>query len=72
MRYERLDYKEVDWRELDRYPDRTVFQTKAWLDFLRETQNADPIVAAIKNDRDIVGYFTGLIIRVGVRKIVDR
>jgi len=57
-----------DWLELDSYPDRTVFQTSAWLDFVSEAQGAAPVILRIGNEDETVGYFTGLIIRkYGVR-----
>jgi hypothetical protein len=52
-----------DWRALDSYPDREVFQTRAWLEFLRSTQEMEPVVAAVQIDGETVGYFTGGVIR---------
>jgi len=53
---------------LDRFPDRTLFQTKPWLDFVAEAQRAEPCVLKIRMDNQPVGYFTGLIVRkLGVR-----
>jgi len=58
----------VDWDALDRFPDRVVFQTRGWVSFLAESQNATPIVAALHDSGQIVGYFTGLLFsRMGVR-----
>ena len=51
------------WEELDRLPDRTVFQTKAWIDFVALTQNASPVIARFHERDSTLGYFTGLIIR---------
>jgi hypothetical protein len=59
--FERVD--KPDWVELDSYPDRTVFQTKPWLDFIVEAQGAVPVVLRIFNEGELIGYFTGLIIR---------
>jgi hypothetical protein len=41
----------------------TVFQTPAWLAFLSESQHGEPIIAALKDGRNTIGYFTGLIVR---------
>ena len=50
------------WEIMDGLPDRTVFQTKTWLDFISESQMAKPIVAAIREGGEEVGWFTGLIV----------
>src|ERR1700727_948854 len=50
----------VDWQSLDRFADRTVFQTREWLNFIAETQNASPIVAELRQEGKLVGYFSGL------------
>jgi CelD/BcsL family acetyltransferase involved in cellulose biosynthesis len=60
--FEPLDLTRVPWEELDRYEDRTLFQTRSWLDFVAETQGAEPVVAAIREDGQLLGYFTGLIV----------
>lgn len=52
-----------DWERMDAFPDRVLFQTRAWLDFLAATQGAEPVVAAVAEDGEDVGYFTGAIIR---------
>jgi CelD/BcsL family acetyltransferase involved in cellulose biosynthesis len=58
----------VDWAELDRLPDRTIFQTRPWLEFVARTQRAEPAVAALQEDGRTCGYFTGLIVtRFGLR-----
>ena len=65
---ETLDLQRVDWDELDAYPDRVIFQTREWLEFLSRTQSAEPVIAAVRSDGRHVGYFTGLVIRrYGVR-----
>ena len=56
-----IDLTEVDWQLLDRFADRTVFQTREWLAFVTESQNATPVVAELLDDGLCVGYFTGLI-----------
>jgi CelD/BcsL family acetyltransferase involved in cellulose biosynthesis len=65
---ERVDLDRVDWKDLDSYPDRNVHQTREWLEFLESTQHAEPVVAAIKQDGETVGFFTGAVVRrYGVR-----
>jgi hypothetical protein len=64
----RLDFAKVDWPSLDRFEDRTVFQTREWIQFIAESQNATPVVAEVCEGGSRVGYFTGLIIRrMGIR-----
>jgi hypothetical protein len=52
-----------DWNQLDEFSDRTLFQTKPWLDFVAEAQGAEVCVLKIRVDNQPVGYFTGLIVR---------
>jgi hypothetical protein len=43
--------------------DETIFQTSAWLSFISKTQQGEPVIAALKEGRQTIGYFTGLIVR---------
>jgi Acetyltransferase (GNAT) domain len=63
MIFKRLNINKIDWNYLDSFDDRTVFQTRYWLNFLEATQNAEPIIAALHNKKGIVGFFTGCIVR---------
>lgn len=66
--FQRIPFKEVKWEELGTNDDINVFQTASWLSFLAETQRADPVVASIKSDGCLLGYFTGLIVnKLGIR-----
>ena len=63
-----VDLKSVDWAALDTFEDRTVFQTREWLSFIAESQNATPIVAELSEDGKRVGCFSGLVFsKMGVR-----
>jgi hypothetical protein len=53
----------IDKGEFKRLSERTLFQSHAWLNFLAETQNAQPVVAALKENSTTLGYFTGLIVQ---------
>ena len=55
-----LDLKAVNWGLLDSFADRTVFQTREWLNFVAETQGATPVIAQIQDGGKVVGYFSGL------------
>src|ERR1043166_5058347 len=64
LNFERINLDSVDWeRQLEEFPDRTVFQTRAWLSFVATTQHAEPVVAALKDGQQPVGYFIGLIVQ---------
>jgi CelD/BcsL family acetyltransferase involved in cellulose biosynthesis len=63
LRLERLDAERVDWAELDAFDDRVVFQTREWVAFVAETQDAQPVVAEVRDGSTCVGYFTGLVVR---------
>jgi hypothetical protein len=63
-----LDTEAVDWARLDGFADRTVFQTREWLLFVRETQRARVVVCELVDGGEKVGYFTGLVFsRFGIR-----
>jgi len=65
---ERVPFESFDWRALDAFGDRLVFQTPEWLAYVAATQGAQPVVAALRDGNDTVGWFTGLIVRkYGVR-----
>jgi CelD/BcsL family acetyltransferase involved in cellulose biosynthesis len=48
--------------ELEAFPDRTIFQTPAWLSFVAKTQNAEPVVAFLREGANTLGFFSGLIV----------
>jgi CelD/BcsL family acetyltransferase involved in cellulose biosynthesis len=60
---ERLDWNQCDWDRMDAYHDRVIFQTREWVSFVARTQNAEPVVAAVKDGGATVGYLTALIVR---------
>jgi GNAT acetyltransferase-like protein len=60
MKLHRIDIKTADWALLDRFADRTVFQTRAWVEFVAESQGATPVLAEVRGEKEVVGYFTGL------------
>jgi CelD/BcsL family acetyltransferase involved in cellulose biosynthesis len=63
MRLRRIPLDDVDWASVDAFPGRVVFQTREWLSFLAETQRGDPVVAALEDRAETVGYFTGMVVR---------
>jgi len=63
-----IDFGKVEWNILDKFADRTVFQTREWIQFVSDAQGATPLVAELLEGREVVGYFTGLTFtRLGVK-----
>jgi hypothetical protein len=49
-------------------PDRTLYQTPEWVQFVAASQSAEPVYGELRSGDDVVGYVTGLVItRFGVR-----
>jgi hypothetical protein len=61
--FERIDMNNVPWPSIESIGEINVFQTQAWIKFLVETQEAEPVIAAVKSNGNIIGYFTGLVVR---------
>lgn len=60
MRLRRVDFMDVDWALLDSFADRTVFQTREWMEFVAERQRATPVVAEVIDGTSRIGFFSGL------------
>lgn len=56
---------QVPWDELDARPDRVITATRAWLDFLVESQGIEPVAAEVLQGSARVGWFTGGVVRRG-------
>jgi len=68
LEFRQLPFGQVPWDALDAYADRVVFQTREWLAFIAAIQNATPVVAEIADGGEVVGYFSGLVVRkIGLR-----
>jgi len=65
LRLERVGPADVPWEALDRRPDRSVFRTRAWLEFLHRTQRAEAVLAQVSEGGRPVGWFTGASVRRG-------
>src|SRR6185503_14615427 len=64
LTFERLEATSTAWAEdIKNYDANTVFQTPAWLSFVSDSQNAEPVVAALKQGQETVGLFAGLMIK---------
>jgi hypothetical protein len=60
---ERVPLDRVPWAELDAFEDRTVFQTRGWLDYVAESQRAEPVIARVLRADQPIGWFTGALVR---------
>jgi hypothetical protein len=68
MQCKLVDFEKADWEHLDSFADRTVFQTRQWVEFVSESQSASPVLAQLSESGKVVGYFTGLTFtRLGVK-----
>ncbi len=59
----RVTANQIPWSDLDSSWDRTVFQTREWLDYLAETQGAREVFAQVCEGSSTVGYFVGMTVR---------
>lgn len=61
---ERVPYDPGWWAyTLEQFPDRNVYQTPAFLAFLKDTQGGEIVTAAVRDGTSTVGYFSGLLLR---------
>lgn len=60
MKFHPIDSKGADWKRLDAFRDRTVFQTREWMRFIAESQHANEVLAELRQGSEILGYFSGL------------
>jgi hypothetical protein len=68
LRFERRSLSDAEWAHADSCGERSVFQTREWLEFLAATQGGEPVVARVWDGDDQVGWFTGMVVkRFGVR-----
>jgi hypothetical protein len=68
MKCEIVDFEKADWKRLDSFADRTVFQTREWVRFVAQSQSAHPVLAQLTESGKVVGYFTGLTFtRLGIK-----
>lgn len=63
VRFHILDPACIPWDKLETLPDRTVFQSRPWLEFLAESQGARPVVAELRSGQEVAGYFTGAVVK---------
>lgn len=59
--FEKITFEQT--KSLPIFKDETIHQTKEWLNFIAETQHAEPIWAVIRQQEKIVGKYTGMIVK---------
>jgi hypothetical protein len=63
-RFELVHLDAQEWHHtLSTFADRIVFQTPEWIAFLAEAQRAEPVMAALHEGGETLGYFSGLLVR---------
>ena len=69
LKFDRVHLSLENWDStLQQFPDRTMCQSSAWLNFLSETQKGEIVIAALYEGNTVLGYFSGLMIqRFGLR-----
>ncbi|HEV7218324.1 MAG TPA: GNAT family N-acetyltransferase [Terriglobales bacterium] len=68
MKCKTVNFDAANWELLDKFHDRTVFQTREWIDFISQTQVATPLLLELHEGKDVAGYFNGLVFnRLGVK-----
>ncbi|GAA1638714.1 lipid II:glycine glycyltransferase FemX [Actinoplanes couchii] len=63
LRLHRVEPAAALWAERATYPDRLIFHTPEWLNFVAECQRAEPLLATVTDSGQVVGHFTGLLSR---------
>ncbi len=63
LRLEQLQPSDHEWKRMDMFQDRVIFQTREWIEFLAAVSGGEPVFAAVKDGSDPVGYFSGLAMR---------
>ncbi len=69
--FKRVPLAEANWKTVwASFPDRTIFQSAEWLAFLAESQRFEPVLAALMDGNDVLGYLTGILTRKAGFKIL--
>jgi lipid II:glycine glycyltransferase (peptidoglycan interpeptide bridge formation enzyme) len=56
-----MDHSQIP--SLNKFKDHTIFQTSDWMRFISHSQNTEPVVAVVKNEKRQVGRFSGQLIK---------
>lgn len=61
MEFVATDPSDVPWDELDALPDRMFSQRRGWLEFVANLSSGRVVVAALKDNGQTIGYFSGIL-----------
>lgn len=56
-----VSLEDLDMDEFDSAPDKSVFTTKEWIEYIAEDSGAKPMIIRITLKNQFIGYFTGLV-----------
>lgn len=59
--FERIAFEQMDWELATQIGGMNIFQSRPWLDFLTKRQSLEPVVARIRENGELRGFFTGLV-----------
>ncbi len=67
-----VDFDAIDLNEFNNLPDKSIFTTKEWIQFIQEDSKAKPIIIRITESDEFIGYFTALsIVKFGVKIVAS-
>lgn len=61
--FEIVSIDKLDVNEYNQLPNKNLFTTIEWINFVKETHNAEPVIIRITEEHKLVGYFTGLLVK---------
>ena len=56
--FEIIDFQDVNISEFNGFPNKLLFTTIPWLEFLKVNKGVDPLIVRIKFNKKYIGYFT--------------
>ncbi|GLX99767.1 GNAT family N-acetyltransferase [Actinoplanes sp. NBRC 101535] len=63
LRLRQVEPTAAGWADRAGYDDRLIFHTPEWVNFVAESQGAEPVLAEVHADGQTLGHFTGLLTR---------
>ena len=63
VRLELVSPSEAEHEAMESRADSLVFQTREWMRFLVDTQGGSPVYARVVDGSEVLGHFTGLVVR---------
>jgi hypothetical protein len=63
LSFHRLPLEQVDWRVLDGFGDRVLWQRRGWLEYVRAITGGEIVIAQIEQDGQTAGFFSGVLFR---------